>query len=158
MRRRVVALSSLGAVAAVAFAQSLQPLNVKTGLWQIAETITWTGLPPQMAAAMGSGRAHNYQSCVTPKDLSSNPWSQGAKASCMWNVLSSTGTDMEIQGTSCDMGGASGLMAQVHGKIHILDSQDGVGSFDLMMSGNGQTMNGHVAYVGKWVGSSCPTQ
>ena len=29
-----------------------QPLNAKTGLWEVTETIVWTGLPPQMAAMM----------------------------------------------------------------------------------------------------------
>jgi hypothetical protein len=32
----------------VAFAaENLHPLNVKTGLWQISETVTWSGLPPE---------------------------------------------------------------------------------------------------------------
>jgi hypothetical protein len=158
MGRKILAPISLGTMIAVALAASLHPLNVKTGLWQMSETITWTGLPPQLAAAMSNGKVRNYQSCVKKEDLSTNPWAGGSRESCTWTVVSSTGTDMEVQGTSCDMGSESGMMAQVHGKIHVLDSEDGTGSFDIMMTGNGQTMNGHVSYVGKWVGSSCPAQ
>ena len=49
-------------------ADKVQPLNVKTGLWQMTQTITWTGLPPQMAAMMKNARPVNYKSCVKEKD------------------------------------------------------------------------------------------
>ena len=156
MRTKIVALISLGTIMAAAVAASLQPLKVKTGLWQMVETVTWTGLPPQMAAAMGNGRTHSYQSCVKPEDLSSNPWANGSHESCMWTVLNSTGTDMEVRGTSCDMG--RGVAAELHGKIHVLDSENGTAAFDLLVNANGQTMNGHASYVGKWIGSSCPAE
>ncbi len=49
------------------------PLNVSTGVWQMTETITWTGLPPQVAAAMSGQPTITYKSCVRPKNQSSNP-------------------------------------------------------------------------------------
>jgi hypothetical protein len=157
MNKRIIALSVLGTVTAVALAASLHPLKVKTGLWQMTETTTWSGLPPQLEAAM-SGRTHNYQSCVKPADLSTNPWAEGSNDKCKWTVLSSTGTDMEVRGSSCDMGSDYGMMAVVDGKIHVLDPEDGVGSFDITMTGNGQTINGHASYTGKWAASSCPAE
>lgn len=48
------------------------------------------------------------------------------------------------------------LTAVVHGRIHVLDPTEGTGSFDITMSGNGQTVTGHAAYMGKWVRASCP--
>jgi len=40
----------------------------------------------------------------------------------------------------------------------VLDPEDGTGSFDIALMGNGQAMNGHVSYMGKWVGPSCPAE
>jgi hypothetical protein len=54
------------------------------------------------------------------------------------------------------MGKDMGMTATVHGKIHIIDSTDGTGSFDITMTGNGQTITGHGSYVGKWVAANCP--
>ena len=129
------------------------PLNVKTGLWQMTETITWTGLPPQLAAAM-NGHAINYKSCVKQENLSSNPWAEGSHDNCHWNAVSSNGTDMQVKGDACQMG--NGMTAQVQGSIHVVDSQDGTGSFDVTVTGNGQSMHGHASYTGKWLGATCP--
>jgi hypothetical protein len=158
MGRRIVALILLATAMAVAVAASLRPLNVKTGLWQMTATTTWTGLPPQLEAAMANGRTNSYQSCVKTEDLSTNPWAEGSGEKCAWTVLSSTGTDMEVRGTSCNIGSEYGMTAEVHGEIHVLDSENGTGSFEVTMTGNGQTVNGHTSYTGKWVGSSCPAE
>jgi len=136
-------------------AGNVQPLNVKTGLWQMTETVTWTGLPPQLASVMRNGQTIKYKSCVKSKDLNTNPWADGSGEKCAWTVLNSTGTDMEVRGTSCEMGNGYGMMAEAHGKIHVLDSENGTGSFAVTLTGNGQTMNGHASYTGKWIGASC---
>jgi hypothetical protein len=140
---------------AIAVAATLHPLNVKTGLWQMTESTTWTGLPPQFAAGMGNARTHSYQTCVKPQDLSTNPWAEGSDQVCKWTVVTSTGTDMEVRGTSCNMGSELGMTAEVHGQIHVLDSENGTGSFDITMNGNGHEITGHATYTGKWVGSTC---
>jgi Protein of unknown function (DUF3617) len=157
-QKNVLAVTSLSILVAVgtAFAQSLQRLNMLTGLWQINETITWTGLPPQLQALLSQRPTHSYQSCVTKDDLGSNPWQNGSGEHCTWSVLQSSATDLAIQGTACDFGKDMGLTAQVHGTIHLADTQDGSGSFDVTMSDNGQNISGHASYTGKWVGATCP--
>lgn len=155
MLKRIVALVLVGTAIAAAVAATIHRLNVKTGAWQLTVTTTWTGLPPQLNAEMANGRAHSYQACVRPEDLRTNPWSEGSDEKCKWTVLRSTGTDMEVRGTSCGIGSEYGMTAEVHGRIHVLDSEDGTGSFDITMTGNGQTVSGHAAYTGKWVGPSC---
>lgn len=157
MSRTVVA-GTLVLVGYLTFAdsQSVQPLRANTGLWQMTETITWTGLPPQMAAAMANGRMLHYTSCVTSKDLQSNPWANGSRQQCTWTVLNSTPNDMEVKGTNCM--GMQGMTAEAQGKIHLTDAKDGTGSFDITMSGNGQTLMGHATYTGKWIGATCPAQ
>jgi hypothetical protein len=157
MRKMITAaVMALSVCLAFAEAETLHPLDVKTGLWQMAETVTWTGLPPQFAAAMKNGQTLNYKSCVKATDLNTNPWTNGADEKCVWTVLNSTGTDMEVRGTSCDLGKNYGMTADAHGKIHILDSENGTGSFEVTLTGNGQTMHGHAAYTGKWISASCP--
>jgi len=137
-------------------APSFTPLSVLTGLWQMTETITWVGLPAQMEAAMNNGVPINYKSCVKPEDLSSNPWAQGSGNTCHWTTVSSNGTDMQILGESCDMAKEYGMTASVAGTIHVIDSQHGTGSFDIALTGNGQTMHGHASYTGQWVAATCP--
>ena len=132
----------------------LQPLNVKTGLWHMTKAVMWTGLPPQMAALM-KGQTTSYNSCITPKDLNSNPWANGSGDACTWTVLNSTSTDMELQGTSCNFGN-SGMTGEVQGTIHIIDSQNGTGSMMVTVSGNGQAMHGLATYTGQWVSATCP--
>jgi Protein of unknown function (DUF3617) len=149
---RVAVICLVASLAAAAGDQ--QPLNAKTGLWQMTEIVTWTGLPPQYAAMMKNGVPRKYKSCVKEKDLSSNPWAGGSGENCAWTVLKSSSTDMEVRGKSCQMGEYG--TADVHGTIHMSDSENGTGSFDVILNANGQTMNGHASYTGKWASASCP--
>ena len=158
MRQTIAALSFLGIGMAAAAAASLQPLQVKTGLWRMTQTIQWTGLPPQLEAAISQGRTHDYQTCVKPQDLRTNPFSGGSGDKCVWTVVRSTGTDMEVRGTSCEMGKEYDMTSEVHGVIHVLDAENGTGSFDIVMTRNGQKISGHATYKGQWVGSSCPAE
>ena len=81
----------------------------------------------------------------------------------IWRHLYADGSELQRQRhggagrTSCDLGKNYGMKADVHGKIHILDSENGTGSMEATLTGNGQTMNGVAAYAGKWIGESCPT-
>jgi len=156
MRKTIaVALVCLAASLATA-AGDIHPLNAKTGLWQMTETITWTGLPPQYAAMMRNARPINYHSCVKEKDLSSNPWADGSGEKCKWTALKSSSSDMEVEGKSCQMGNLG--TADVHGTIHLSDSENGTGMFSIVLNANGQVMNGHATYVGKWVSATCPNK
>ena len=97
MRNRlvVIALCTATSVLLAATAQ-LQPLNVKIGLWRLTKAIKWTDLPPQMAAMMKSApQMTSYDSCVTTKDLNTNPFANGSGDDCTWTVLNSTSSDMK---------------------------------------------------------------
>jgi hypothetical protein len=63
---------------------------------------------------------------------------------------------MEVQGVGCDFGKNSGMTAEVHGKIHLLDAENGTGSMTVTLTGNGQIMHGVAMYTGKWSSASCP--
>jgi Protein of unknown function (DUF3617) len=156
--KQAIAAAMLGLAASLAYPATVtvKPLNVKTGLWQMTQTVTWTGLPPQLAPAMNSGQSTKYKSCLKTEDLNTNPWADQSGVKCVWTVLNSTGTDMEVRGTSCDLGKDFGMTSEVHGKIHAVNSETGTGSFAITLTGNGQTANGHASYTGKWVSASCP--
>src|SRR5579863_233831 len=155
----MVVVIGLAASAVFAAAAQFQPLNVSTGLWRITKAVTWTNLPPQMAAMMKAApQTISYNACVTTQSLNSNPWANGSGDQCTWTVVTSTSTDMEMQGTNCNFGGSSGMTGTVQGKIHIVDPQHGTGSMAVNMSGNGQTMQGTASYTGQWVSATCPTR
>jgi len=160
MRTKLLVVLISSAVSAVfAAAGQVQSLNVKAGLWHMTKTVKWSDVPPQMAALMKSApQTVSYNSCVTTKDLNTNPWANGSDDTCTWTVLQSTSTDMELKGSGCAFGRNSGMTAEIHGQIHILDSENGTGSMTVTLTGNGQTMHGVASYTGKWVGASCPTQ
>ncbi len=157
MKRTIaVAVACLGTAAALLPAADFHPLKVKTGLWQMTQTSTWTGLPQQWAAVIKNGKTINYKSCVKAKDLTTNPWTDGDDSKCVWKVLKSDGTDMEVTATSCELGKELGMTTEGTGKIHVVDSENGTGTMDMTISGNGQTIKGHSAYTGKWIDASCP--
>ncbi len=149
-----VAIICSGATSAFAAAGNPQPLKVKTGLWQMTQKITWTGLRPQFATALTNGMPLHYNSCVEQADLLRNPWANGSGQKCSWTVLNSDGTDMEVQGT-CDNG--SRMSMQMHGEIHAVDSENGTGSVDVTLTGNGMNAKGHGDYTGKWMSATCPS-
>ena len=154
--KKVTAMAAicLGASLALAAPANIQPLKVKTGLWQMTQKVTWTGLPPQYAALLRDASHAQYKSCVRATDLIKNPWSNGSGQTCMWTVLSSNGTDMKVQG-SCQ--GNDGAKLQMQGNIHAADSEDGTGSMDVTLTMNGMSAKGHASYTGKWIGATCPT-
>ncbi|HWX54187.1 MAG TPA: DUF3617 family protein [Verrucomicrobiae bacterium] len=165
--RKAIGVSLICLAASLAFAtavlaaqtpskKAVISLNAKTGLWQMTSTVKWTGLPPKMAASANQHPTIKYQSCVKPENLSSNPWADGSGQKCSWSVLSSTATDMEVKGNGCNLGKEWGMTADMEGKIHLADSGHGTASFDITLTGNGQTMHGHANYTGTWIGPSCP--
>lgn len=151
----VVGWICLAASLALAATENLQPLNVKTGLWETTQTVKLTGLPPQMAAAINPTVI--YKSCIKQKDLNTNAWvneKAGVKCSS-WTVLKSTGTDMELEGNGCGLG--NGMTASGHGNIHVQDSEHVTASIDYTVTGSGMAVQGHVSHTSKWIGATCPT-
>ena len=157
----------------------VQPLNVKTGLWEVTETSTVSGLPPmtpQMQARMeqmtpeqrarmeammksrlgGAPRTTNYRKCVTASDLHTNAFTNGPDEKCNWTVLTSTGSVMEVRGTGCAAGRNQGMETDLNLKISALDSENVRASMRGTSAGNGNTINFNGTFTGKWVSASCP--
>ena len=150
----------LCAAVLLAAGSDFQPMKVKTGLWQVNEISNVSGLPPEMERMMGmtSGkpRTINFQSCVTEKDLTSNPWANGQDEKCTWTLVNSSASDMEVKGTSCDAGKEQGMKTDVDLKVHALDAENVRGTTDGTSVGNGMNVQLHNTFTGKWVSASCP--
>ncbi len=174
--RRIVLIVLICLVTSVVFAQAhkVQPLNVKTGLWQVTATSSISGLPPippdmqarldqmtpeQRAAIMsrfgGAPHTTTYKDCVTQKDLNTNAFS-GPDQKCKWDVLTSTGSDMEVRGGSCEAGRNQGMNTDVDVKLHAIDSEDVKGWVHGTATGNGRTVNISNTFTGKWLSATCP--
>jgi hypothetical protein len=160
MRRTLLIVAiCLGVSVVLGATTQMQPLNAKTGLWRMTKSVKWSDLPPQLAAMMKAApQVTTYNSCVTTTDLNGNPWAKGSGDNCTWTVVSSTSSDMEVRGTGCSFGNNADSTGDVHGQIHLLDSENGTGSMTVTVTTNGQTMRGVASYTGKWVAASCSAQ
>jgi len=180
--RNSILFSAVLLWATVLLAEStFQPLNVKTGLWQVTESSTASGvppIPPDMQAKIdqmtpeqrarieavitkrfgGTPQVTTYKKCVTAEDLNNNAFINKPDEKCAWTVLNSTGSDMEVRGTSCSAGRNQGMETDVHINIHALDSENVKASVQGTSTGNGHTMNINNSLTGKWVSASCPAE
>ena len=123
-----------------------EPLNVKTGLWQVTEIGTTSGLPPlpadmqarldkmtpeqraKLEAAMkgrfgGTPQTINYKTCVTKDDLAKAAFTSPDEK-CSWTVVNSSRTDLEVRGSACEAGKNEGMKTDVTMKIHAIDSEN----------------------------------
>lgn len=166
MRKVIFAATCLAVSVVMLFAaDEQQPLNVKTGSWQVEYLVKYSGLPPQYQAmmdqlteqqksAMGLPTAKTLKLCVKQKDLN-KPWS--GDNDCRWKVVKSTSSELDAQGTSCRNGstrGSSDLNMDI--QIHAIDSENVHATLHgtaTMEGGNKMTLDG--SYVGKWLSSMC---
>ncbi len=138
---------------AVVGSDQFQPLNVKTGQWQVTENYTVTGLP---AGAPAGPRTITFKSCVTKEGLSSNPFND-PRQKCNWKVLNSSATDMEVRGVSCVMPGEQ-MTATYHFKLHVVDSEHVKGSGEWSAVMQGMNLNGNATGSSKWIGVTCSSE
>lgn len=144
---------------AVAASNQITPLNMKTGLWQTTTTGKYTGLPPQIAAAINPTTTH--KSCLKPEQLTRNEWAKGIvglKCSSV-TVLKSTASDTDVQAKGCQAG--NGMTAEGHGKFHLANSGHLTGTMDVTFSGNtpfggNGPVQMHTDFNSTWIGATCP--
>ena len=124
---------------------ALQPLNVKTGLWDVTMTTAING--------MGKPQTRNYKSCIKKEDLDKYPFADPDKR-CTYTVVSSTGTTMEAHGT-CQPG-SEGAKIDFNLRLEAVDSENVKGTGQMNMSMEGRTMDGNYNATAKWIGATCP--
>jgi Protein of unknown function (DUF3617) len=134
-----IAMVCLLASAVVVGEDKYQPLNIKTGQWQVTETYKSNEMP--------APHTITFKSCVTKEGLASNPFND-REQQCEWHVVNSNGTDMELKATACSLDPKMPMQAAVHFKLHAVDSEHVNGSGDWTMTGNGMDMKGNATGSG----------
>jgi len=173
MRVKIV-VSGLLVLAATAIglaAQKLEPLHVKTGLWEVTTNMTRTGqlpISPDVLAKMtpeqraridermktqgeNAQRSRVRKSCITKEKLEKNDMFE-ERQSCKRTVVTSTGSKMEVR-AECDS--PRGTKMNVSTLAEALDSENIKGSMQMSASGGENTMNMNATFTAKWIGASC---
>jgi hypothetical protein len=148
----------------------VQPLNIKTGLWQMTMTSAVSGRPPMPADALtrmspeqraryeaamskrasGVPKTRTRNNCVTKEQLNKDPFSD-EKKSCSRTVLKSTGSKMDIREV-CE---GDGVRSDMTIQIEALNSESVKGSSHVTTAGGDRTMNINMNFTGKWIGAVC---
>ena len=148
----------------------VQPLNIKTGLWEMTVTSAVSGRPPippetlarmtpeqraKFEAAMkgmasGAPKTRTYKNCITKEQLNNDPFSD-EKRNCTRTVLKSTGSKMEIREV-CE---GEGVKSDMTIEIEALNSESVKGSGHVTSAGGGRSMNVNTNYTAKWLGAVC---
>jgi hypothetical protein len=142
--RKLLLLGAICSAATVVVAtDNVQPLNIKTGAWQVAMTSTVQG--------MGS-QTHTYKSCVTKENLNQYPFAD-RENNCKYKVQSSTGSHMDVSGSCLPQEGGK---ADFKIQLDAVDSENVTGTGQLTLAGPQGAMHGDYTGKGKWLAASCP--
>ena len=147
----------------------LQPLNVRTGLWESTVTSTTGGqmpipaellsrLSPEQRAKFEArmkqnsapkSRTFTNKDCETKEKLAEQPFS--SQKECRQTVVTSTSSKAEIK-MVCDFGDvrSSGMM-----HIDVLSPESVKGSGQMTSQGGGHAMTVNTSFTAKWLGPSC---
>lgn len=151
-------------------APKIQPLNVKTGLWQTTMTMTRAGempLPSNMlsrltpeqrarfearikADSVGT-HTRTYKGCLTQEQLANPNFTKDEQ--CTWTTLQSNST--RIKGAvSCNYKDSS-MKLHGSGEFVALDREHVKGSVHMTARGSGRTMDTTSDFSSKWLGPRC---
>ncbi|HEY7097697.1 MAG TPA: DUF3617 domain-containing protein, partial [Terriglobales bacterium] len=149
----------------------LQPLNIKTGLWESTRTIGRTGelgIPPEVlnrltpeqrarmeermkAKSAANTNTSTEKHCVTKEDLERDRLKLAEANECTTTVLNSTATTIKAK-LVCDQEGmhATGTL-----ELAATDPEHISGSYHSTVDSGGHTMNVNGTWTSKWLNSSC---
>jgi hypothetical protein len=151
----------------------LQPLNVKTGLWETTATYSMAGelpvapemlnrMTPQqrarleqaMKAESGNAKTMTYQGCLKKEDLEHPNFTD--KKQCTWTTLESSST--KVKGSaSCVFKDPEMSDAKVNGsgEFVAIDQEHVKGSMHMKVTGAGHEMNSNSTFASRWLKSDC---
>jgi hypothetical protein len=143
MHKKIMLVGGLLIAATVIAAASLAPLSINTGAWRVTMTSSINGMPPHTTS---------YTSCVRPGDLTKYPFTD-PKANCTWNVVSSTSSTMQANGT-CTPGNMGTLQFVI--QLTAADAEHVQGTGQVTANTPNGPINGTYSGAGKWIGAQCP--
>jgi hypothetical protein len=171
MRKAIVVALGVLCATSVWAAGGFQPLDVKVGLWETSVTTQSNGtppIPPEMIAKLTpeqrakfeammkqrqaeGPRTETVKKCMTKEDLEKTNVFGNDDKECTKTVVTSTPRKLEGK-IECTKGGG-----KQSGTFHIeaLDASNVKGTTQMVMTGNGNTMNVNSTFTSKWLASSC---
>lgn len=151
-------------------ASKVQPLNVKTGLWESTTTYTRTGelpipagtldrltpdqrarLEARMKANSGQSNTTTHKSCLKKEDLENPDFTD--KKQCTWTTLESSST--RTKGSAVCEYRDIGAKLTGTGEIIAVDQEHVKGTIHMTGTGSGHRMDTDAKLTAKWLGSSC---
>ena len=151
------------------WAGDFTPLNVKEGLWEVTVTHTMTGMPavnipadamakmpPEQRARMeammkGGPSTDVHKQCITKEKLAKNYAFSENRGDCTHNVVSSTGSRLEVKVHCADKQTTTDGTLLVEAL-----SSDGVkGSMHSVTNSGGRNMNMDFTFSSKYLGPAC---
>jgi hypothetical protein len=156
--------------AAVA-ADAVQPLDVKTGLWETTVNMDRTGAPPippevlarltpeqrakfeeRMKSAAGQGaKPVLHKHCLTKEELN-KPLSFGsAEQACQRTIMTSSGSKQEIR-VEC---AKATMKSSGTVRVEAVDSENVKGATQMTMTDGTRTMTIKSTFTSKWIGPVC---
>jgi hypothetical protein len=143
--RKIILLASMILPATLLLAQgAVQPLDVKTGSWDVTMTTNIDG--------MNGPQSRTYRSCLRKEDLNKYPFTDSDR-NCTYKVVTSTGKTMEAHGT-CQPA-SEGMKIDFDLHLNVVDSGTVNGTGSMTMNLNGRTMNGKYSASAKWLSDTC---
>lgn len=152
-------------------ADRVQPLDIKTGLWEITTTNLMSGMPPippetlarmtpeqrarfeeSMKATMsGKPKTTTRKDCVTREKLNKDYLFGEERKQCTRTVItaSSSKTEMKMQCQEENMK-MDGTV-----RMEVLSSEQVKGTVKMMATGSGRTMNVDVDFNARYLGPVC---
>jgi hypothetical protein len=170
MRFKVALVMLVCSGLAVWAADTITPLNVKLGLWQMTVTHSMSGmpaipaeslakLPPEQRArfeaamkqSMGEPSTSVHKECVTKEKLAKESVFGDDRKNCTRTVVSSTGSKLEVK-LHCeeDKGKTDGTLL-----LEVVNADSVKGTMQSVTNSEGRSMKMNFTFDSKYLGSDC---
>src|SRR5580704_9532207 len=165
MRSKRVVVLIITAAAGLWAADKYQPLDVKTGLWEVTTTVSTSGqmpIPPDLLAKLTPEQRAKFEQqmsgrslqpakpivskhCLTQEQLDKGASFGEDRKSCQHTVVSSTRSKAEVR-MNCEENDM---------KVEAVDSENVKGQTQTTATGSNRTMNSNSTFTAKWLGPAC---
>ena len=154
-------------------ADKYQPLDVKTGLWEVTTMTILSGqmpIPPDLLEKLTPEQRARFQermnaksmqpakpivsrNCLTKEQLDKGDSFTENRKSCTPAVVSSTKSKVEVRLECVE----NGVKIDAKVQFEAIDSENVTGQTQSVATGGDHTMNSSSTFTAKWIGSNCGT-
>jgi hypothetical protein len=171
MRTKLVVVLIITASAGLWAADKYQPLDVKTGLWEVTTTVSTSGqmpIPPDLMAKLTPEQRAKFEQqmsgrslqpakpivskhCLTQEQLDKGDSFAEDRKSCQHTVVSSTRSKAEVR-MDCE---ENDMKVEAKVQFEAVDSENVKGQTQTTATGGNRTMNSNSTFTAKWLGPAC---